>query len=512
MKQRLCTGLISPSDYLLSLLDSIGIWYEEIDFKKELSKNYSVIILEKVSPNSSQQTKINDFLRNNGSLLEISTKPYFYSDELNTSYSKTIFNTNSESGFNRVGPIDIYSHWTSAKNSTLFSGLIGFQKTENSSYQNVCFLGLDVHSLPKATSYTRKRFYSPSGLFPDEIVNKVSRDSLSDLIELCIKKLLYARNLPFIKKWTSPKPEPVFGFRVDSDFGSKKSLDSIYNLLSDFGIKATWFLHVQAHENYLEHLKTFGEQELALHGYNHGYSGSIAKIQENIRTGLSVLASSGIHPSGFCAPYGIWNFGLQKVLSEFNFNYTSEFTSGYDSVPFVVPKSSHLQIPIHPICTGSMNRKGYSSDQMKEYFLSVYERKKSSYKPIFFYHHPMQKGLDVFGEIFKKVRADGLTNLTFNEYASFWKKRQDQQISIYSEGKKVFIESNDPDLYLYISNTNDEFDLVFSKTQVLEKSAYSTFKYDTPSLPSNSEIEQIHQNRFQLYKTNILDWRNRQRL
>lgn len=512
MKQRLCTGLISPSDYLISLLDSIGIWYEEIDFENDLSKKYSVIILEKVSLNSSQKTKINEFLKKNGSLLELSTKPCFYSDKLTTSFSKTIFNTNSDSEFNRIPPIDIYSHWASAKSSTLFSGLIGFQKTENSSYQNVCFLGLDIDSLPKTTSYTRKRFYSTTGHFPDEIVNKVSRDSLNDLIELCLKKLLYARNLPFIKKWTSPKPEPVFGFRIDSDFGSKQSLDSIYNFLSDLKIKATWFLHVQAHEGYLEHLKTFKEQELALHGYNHGYSGSIAKLRENIRTGLSVLGTSGIHPSGFCAPYGIWNFGLQNVLSDFSFNYTSEFTSGYDSIPFFVPKSSHLQIPIHPVCTGSLNRKGYSSDQMKEYFLSVYERKKASYKPIFFYHHPMQKGLDVFGEIFKKVLDDGLPNLTFNEYASFWKKRQDQLISIYSEGQKIFIESNDPELYLYISNTSDEFDLVSSKTQVLEKSSYSAFKYDTPSLPSNSEIKQIHQNRFQLYKTNILDWRNRQQL
>lgn len=512
MKQRLCTGLISPSHYLLSLLDSIGIWYEELDFKKDLSKNYSVIILERVKLNAHQQTKIKDFLKSNGSLLEISTKPSFYSDSLTTSYSKSIFNTDSESGFNRIPPIDIYSHWASDKNSSLFSGLVGFQKKENSNIQNVCLLGLDIHSLPKATSYTRKRFYDPSGHFPDEIVNKVSRDSLIDLMELCIKKLLSVRNLPFIKKWTSPNFKPVFGFRIDSDFGNKKSLDCIYSLLNDYDIRATWFLHVQAHETYLDQIKLFKNQELALHGYQHGYSGSIAKLRENIGTGLSVLEASGIEPSGFCAPYGIWNFGLQNVLSDFNFNYTSEFTSGYDSVPFFVPNSSHLQIPIHPICTGSMNRKGCSTQQMKEYFLSVYERKIASFKPVFFYHHPMQKGINIFGEIFAKVREDELTNLTFNEYASFWKKRQDQLISIYTEGEKIFIESNDSDLYLYISTTSDAFDLVSSKNQVLEKNSYSTFKYDTPSLPSNSKMELIHQNRYQLYKTNILDWRNRQRL
>lgn len=511
MKRRLCTGLISPSSYLISVLDSIGVWYEEIDFEKNLFVNYSTLIYEGTELTTNKKNKILGFLNSGGGLLEISSDPVFFRCNTQKSFSKTIVNTHSQTEFDRIPYLDIYAEWTSSDNSQLFSGLIDFQK-HKSELLSKGFIGLNLNSLPDSLNYIRKRFISSSKDFPDEIVNKVSRDSLNDIIELCLQKLIHEQQLPFLKKWTSPQLKPVFGFRIDSDYGSKQALKEIFILLSSKNILATWFLHVQEHESYLDIFKSFKNQELALHGYKHGYSSSNSKIKENIQLGLNKLEQAGIHPNGFCSPYGIWNFSLQQALTGFNFKYTSEFTTGYNCVPFFIPDTEHLQIPIHPVCTGSLSRKRYSSDQIRDYFLNIYDYKISLFKPVFFYHHPMQKGLNVFGEIFTKVKQDELTNLTFNEYADFWKKRQRQQISVYSEGSKIFIDSDNPDLFLYISNSHSKFDLIPSKSQILEKNSYSTFKYGTPSLPSIHEIEHTHGNRFQLFKTNFLDWRNRQRL
>jgi len=511
MNRRLCTGLISPSSYLISVLDSIGIWYEEIDFKKDIFLNYSTLIYEGSILESDKKKKIFNFLKSGGGLLEISLNPDFCTIGISKSFSKTVYNSASQSEFDRISHLDIYSEWASSDGSDLFSGLIDFESHKSDSL-NVGFIGLDLSSFPAASNFTRKRFLSTTKDFPDEIVNKISRDPLNDIIELSLQRLHHEQKLPFIKKWTSPELNPVFGFRIDSDYGSKEALTEIYQLLNSNNIQATWFLHVQEHELYLDYFKSFKNQELALHGYKHGYSSSVPKIEENIQIGLTKLKQADIHPNGFCTPYGIWNSGLEKVLSGHDFNYTSEFTAGYDCTPFFIPDSEHLQIAVHPVCSGSLSRKRYSEDQMKAYFLEIYEQRKNLFKPIFFYHHPMQKGLGLFQDVFERVNYDGLTNITFHEYANFWKDRNNLEFSAGFNEDKLQIESNNPNHYLYITTSAKEFDLIPSKDQCIDKTSYSSFKYASPSLPSFVELEKLHSNPLKLVKTNFLDWKNRQRL
>ncbi|MBO6621168.1 MAG: DUF2334 domain-containing protein [Balneola sp.] len=511
MNRNLCTGLISPSSFLLSLLDSIGIWYEEIDFEKDLFSNYSTLIYEGSKLTSDKKHQIFDFLSSGGCLLEISLDPSFFKTQISKSFSKTVFNSSSQTEFDRISYLDIYSEWASSDESDLFSGLIDFQKHKSDSI-NIGFIGLDLSSLPVASDYTRKQFISPFKVLPDEIVNKVSRDSLNDILELSLQKLFLQQKLPFIKKWNSPEPNPVFGFRIDSDFGSKESLTQIYRLLNSCHIQATWFLHVQEHEEYLSFFKSFNNQEIALHGYKHGYSSSASKIRQNIETGLNIMKQEGLKPNGFCTPYGIWNSGLEKVLSDYDFNYTSEFTTGYDCTPFFIPESEYLQIAVHPVCTGSLSRKGYSEDQMEAYFFDIYEQRKNLFKPIFLYHHPMQKGLNLFQEVFERANSDNLTNITFDEYANFWRERNNLEFSASFNEGEIQIESNNPNQYLYITTSANKFDLIPSKTQRISKTSYSSFKYAYPSLPSFVESDKLHNNPLNLIKTNFLDWKNRQRL
>lgn len=511
MKQRLCVGVISTSSILRTILDSIGIWYEVVDDFSSLSK-YPVLIVDgNPSFNRDEIKLINEYKLEDGALFEVSNNPIFYNLPVKRSFIKSILNTHSDTAFDAISHLDLYSRCALSFSSNLFEGLLDFQKNTQDK-TDVGFLGLDLKSLPSATQYVRKRFLSHSEIQPDEIVNKVSYEALCDIIELSIHRLFHGQNLPFIKKWTSPNEQPIFGFRIDSDFGTKESIQKTYSFLEKHSIKATWFLHVKAHEDWLPYFHEFKNQELALHGYKHGYSNSFSKILDNIHLGLSKLEHVDIHPAGFCAPYAIWNEALRKSLVQKDFLYTSEFTAGYDCLPFFQDGGNNLQIPIHPICTGSLNRKQYSFSEMEQYFISVYKRKKNLFKPILFYHHPLQSGLEVFNEIFTRVNSDGLTQITLKEYAEFWCRRHQLNFEAYVDDEQISVSSNDDSLLLYISNRTESFDLISSKTQVIPNNLTSTFKYDTPSLPSENQFRRLKGNPLKLIKTSIVDWNNRQRL
>lgn len=509
MKKSLCIGLISPSKFLISVLNSIGVWYENADLTFGINEYALLIIDGNTSLSREKIESLNTFVSNGGLILELSTEPRFYSNSLKKTYTKTVINKGSSTVFDRISHLDVYSI-CSFSNSNILSGLVDFKTTSQSG--TIGYIGLDLKNLPPDTEFIRKRFLSPYSTYPDEIVNKVSLGALQDVIELSIQHLLFLKNLPFVKKWTSPKKNPIFGFRIDSDYGTKDSLQKIESLLEQHSIKATWFLHVESHESWLDYFKTLKGQELALHGYRHGYSDSFSAIKANIETGLSLLNNEKINPNGFCAPYGIWNDGLEKALEQFDFIYSSEFSTSYDSVPFFQQNSKNLQIPIHPICTGSMSRKRYSIDNIQRYFLHIYNQKLAEFKPIIFYHHPLQIGLQVFDKIFEKVNSDKLTNLTFEEYARFWTQRNASEFKAYIQEDKIEIVSNSSSLLLYISEEPDSFNLIPSKNEIIGKGINTTFKYETPSLPSLHELQKLHHNRINLMKTSFIDWKNRHRL
>lgn len=508
MSQRLCIGLIQPSKTLISLLNSIGVWYEEVDLSSKLVGKYSLLIIDQIKPDNALETNIDLFLKSGGALLEISSKPLFYPSSVTKKYSKSIYNSKSDTEFDRITHLDIYDSWTSF-NSDILSGLVDFKFD---SQRKAGFIGLDLKNIADDLKYIRKRFLSTVGVHPDELANKLGRDSLSDIIELSIQRLFHIQELPFIKKWSSPGKTPIFGFRIDSDYGTKESLSKIYTLLDKHSIKGSWFLHVKAHEKWLDWFKSLNNQELALHGYKHGTSSSLDKISANISKGLDLLAKQNIHPQGFCAPYGIWNRQLKTAIKDFNFDYTSEFTSGYDCLPFKNQESENIQIPIHPICTGSLSRRRYTIDEMRLYFMDVYRQKISLFKSVLFYHHPLQNGIELFDEIFERSVSDSLTNLTFAEYASFWKKRARLDYSVVKSNGQYHINSNDDSLFLYISNSPDQFTLLSSGSQKTSDELNPTFKYQSASLPSLTELKKLHSNRLRMLKTSFNDWRNRYRL
>ncbi|MDO9028075.1 MAG: hypothetical protein Q7U68_04350, partial [Candidatus Roizmanbacteria bacterium] len=166
----------------------------------------------------------------------------------------------------------------------------------------------------------------------------------------------------------------------------------------------------------------------------------------------------GIDPRGFAAPFGKWNASLAQAIRDLGFSYSSEFSYDYDNLPspsFVyhgLPGT--LQIPVHPICIGSLRRQGFTSIEMTGYFIDEIEKKLKMREPIVLYHHPTHENLDVVENIFRKIKDLNIPTMKMCEYADWWKKRAAVQISLEAqedvyariinpEGKEKIISIND---------------------------------------------------------------------
>ena len=508
MSQRLCIGVVQLNEAWKSLLNQCGLWFEEVDFNAPLTNNYSVIIIN-AKADRKQISLLSDFAEAGGSILEIAPHLFFFSNKSCTARNvKTLINDFEHVAFPHINFADLYQKVWLHHDSTLFEGFVHFKESKIGTQ---AFLGVDIAELLQSTGYSRKRFYSTLGQNPDEIVSKVSKHELAEIFRATLKHLHFTLALPYLEKWTSPTAKPVFCFRVDSDFGDQHSLRELYEVFNKHEISATWFLHVEAHQDYLNLFKDFTAQEIALHGYQHGTSASSSKTKQNIELGLVKLNQAGFQISGFCAPYGIWNEALEAAIKEYGFLYTSEFTYAYDGFPLKsTDQELPLQIPIHPICTGNLNRRSYSIQDMKEYFEQVLNSKLSRFEPVLFYHHPLQPGLGAIDQILELVNYKGFENLSFHEFSQFWIERDQFTYEAELHNGRINIkESSDPEKLLQVSLDHKSFDLVSTQKDQIDLTKTSKLKYSMPYLPSFEDIDSMRSTDLQLLKTSLLDWKNR---
>ena len=190
-----------------------------------------------------------------------------------------------------------------------------------------------------------------------------------------------------------------------------------------------WFIDAKSHEQWLSRFKDFGQQDVGIHCYEHMTFPTEEKNLQNILKALSLMNAEGLHPKGAAAPYGTWNASISSVFEQIGAGFSSEFGLDYDDLPFfpfVEGKFSPvLQIPIHPICVGSMRRTGYSANEMKKYFLQLIDTKLMQREPLCLYHHPTHHHLNLFADIFDYIRSKNIDNYSYVEYASWWRKRDE---------------------------------------------------------------------------------------
>ncbi|MCK4653863.1 MAG: hypothetical protein KAU01_05420, partial [Candidatus Cloacimonetes bacterium] len=443
---RLKIGIVGFHPGWEILLNQIGVSFEIISFKTIPEPDiFSVIIIpEKLNIN--QKEPILQYLRSGGSVLFYS-KTYADICGFNTKTKKVSYLLSEENSiFSNVGLVDVNSKIEIIKSKDLQVLDVGL-KIYHQQIGNgfLLVIPFDINTLILDSKSVRKKFYSERKELPSEIVARVSKCKIREIIKVSLEYLHQQRGLPFVHKWYYPRDwESMFIFRLDTDFCSSEDADSMYKVCKDNNIRATWFLDTGS-EDRLQNYSKMQDQEMALHCEKHLVFDDCERNSNNLKTALSKLEKASIDPKGFAAPFGDWNPALAQVLEDLAFEYSSEFTLDYDNLPFYPFFKGRftevLQIPIHPISLGRLRRSHFSKEEMINYYKKLIEEKIELNKPIIIYHHPHHHHFEVFNKVFEVVNGKEINNITMLEYVQWWKKRSQMQLDLNFE-KNEIISSN----------------------------------------------------------------------
>ena len=308
-----------------------------------------------------------------------------------------------------------------------------------------------------------KSFTGISGKSPTEKVSIIDKGLLRKTIVKALKKRAFDSNLPYLHLAYYPKGyHTIVTFRVDCDVSDKESFFHLLKISEKYSFPLTWFLHLAFQESYIHEIDDIRKNghEVQLHCYDHETYPSYIENKRNILKGKNIMEKEGFKVSGFVSPFGKWNHSLNRVLEEIKVNYSSEFAIGYDDFPFYPlyknRRSKILQLPIHPICIGSLRKSGFTNHEMMNYFEKIITSKYERQEPIMLYGHPkneIDNYPDVINFIFTTLK--GLPDVwiaTYTEYAKWWKKRLSAKYSVSIKGDFLTIKTDNtnPDLQLHI--------------------------------------------------------------
>jgi hypothetical protein len=485
---KLKIGLATMQTAWNTILEQEGLNHDYVDLNDELNiDEYSVLIINN-RINLTKQKNLNLYIRKGGAAIICS--PIYaemYQQKIKSANKKYCV-PQPKSIFADLGLIDFFAKFSwiaSDKIEQLDSQLKIQYKKVNDGY--VLILPFDVNSLILNTESTRKKFPADRNELPSEIVAKVSKGKIRELVFRCLKFLHDKRELPLVQKWRFPLDwQNFFMFRVDTDFCSAQQAKALYEVCNKNKIRGTWFADTVSQETLEQVYAKMPDQEIALHCRRHLVFPDYETNKENIENGLNDLKKADISVTGFAAPFGDWNKPLARVLAEKGFLYSSEFTLGYDDLPFypIVNKriSPVLQIPIHPMSTGRMHRSHFAESEMWDYYKSHINDCLKNNHPILLYHHPSHGYLNVFDRIFKYINQKKINSLTYQEYARWWQTRTNCEIDVTSIGSKLTTKSiNLPeDVYVRICR-KDKF--AFAKPEIiidLEKLDWQKFSFPKP--------------------------------
>jgi hypothetical protein len=276
---------------------------------------------------------------------------------------------------------------------------------------------------------TVRSFHFSAERLPAERVSVAGKGALRHLLHAALEFLHHERNLPYVHRWHFPDGRSnLFAFRIDTDGSPQNDIDDLYRLAREHDVPLTWFLDVAAHEPWLRHFTGMVGQEFGVHCYNHVELADGEIARSNLQRARHAMQREGLGTEAFAAPYGLWNPGVARVIDDLGFRYSSEFSFAYDTVPLYpgTPDRTFnaLQVPIHPVSVGSMRRVGYSPDRMMQYFAATVLRKRMLGEPLFFYHHPTHRRLDVIASLFALIKTEGIDAITLGEYAQWWRERE----------------------------------------------------------------------------------------
>jgi hypothetical protein len=244
----------------------------------------------------------------------------------------------------------------------------------------------------------------------------------------------------------SPYPYPyrsAFNFRADLDEPYPDVYARFAIARSRIDDCTTHFVSTGAYGDNRDVLRDLARLDTQSHGHFHVVYRDEAANRRNIGRAHARLTRAGIAPVGFAAPEGRWNEGLDTVLEENGYLYSSDFHLGYDDLPFYPWRggrfSEVLQVPVHPVCEGLFLDAGTCDYRViEEYLAWVVRNKIDAGEPAFVYGHP-ERRLGRFPRVLEALanQVSGnsfLWRVTLTEFARWWRWRGARSWTLVAKG------------------------------------------------------------------------------
>ena len=239
-----------------------------------------------------------------------------------------------------------------------------------------------------------------------------------------------------------PYPFPyrsAFNFRADLDENDVEDYGRFARARRGLADCTTHFVSTAAYGDepaVLQDLLRFDTQS---HGHYHVVYRDAGANRRNLTRAHEALCESGFAPSGFAAPHGRWNLGLDQVMEDLGYLYSSDFQLGYDDLPFFPwcgdRFSRVLQVPIHPVCEGIFGEAGAVGGRaIADHLARTVREKIEAGEPAFVYGHPerrLARYPEVLASLETAVRGEPLLwRVTLTEFAHWWRWRAEQKWSV----------------------------------------------------------------------------------
>jgi len=511
MKQKIQIGVLSENPGFGLLLNAIGVpWDQCSNFSCNWKEHFSAIVTDCVP--LTFRDAFHRFRNEGGAVLDFRTNESLFPGKVFIKKIKSILSDHAHPVFGGLGVIDFFDKAAFFDKNYSPESMI---RTITSGAGPVICCGYHPgRAILNETSFHREFVVSSEKSAFEQVSTSTKQKSLHIMLRLLVN-LHNLKNLPLVHKWWYPgDSSSVFAFRVDSDFAGKEVTNELIRFLNSEKIPSSWFLHTGAHNGWLDRFHKITNAEIGVHGHEHKIFDDPEKNRMNISQSIRLLNKAGFYPEGYAAPYGIWNESVSTAIESSNLKYSSEFSYSYDSLPLQTAKG-FMQVPIHPVCTASLEKAGLSESEMKNYYKSVLHQKLGLNDPLIFYHHPNDYHLEVWESLFDTVRqTPGVTSLTLKQWYNWWTSREKFRpvITYENDSLDIKVEPTTNKIKMAVHTGNNKYFLCDArKLNIRSEAARDFYGPSIPDLTRTKASFSMARGRYEQLKSEFFNklWRNK---
>jgi len=349
--------------------------------------------------------------------------------------------------YERVGPSNTFA--LARGRFVCYDGR-GRSAAELASHLSLDHVGIDIDRLRHGWSFdpfealvdnqSRSMTWTITGLDVTERVSRYDKAAIRRKLSAELRRIVWRRGGLWARLSAFPYPyRAAFGFRVDLDEPAPEDYTRFAAARAPIADCTTHFLNTFAYGDDEATLADLRGLDVQSHAHYHTVYRDAEANRRNLRRAHERLVERGFDPEGFAAPEGRWNPGLDDAIASLGYRYSSDFSVGYDDLPFYPWRgdrfSSVLQVPVHPICEGVLLEAGATDGRvLAAAYVRALRARLAVREPAFLYGHP-ERRLARYPEVIAALaREIGplalLWRVTLTRFADWWQWRAGRRWSI----------------------------------------------------------------------------------